>query len=619
MKLKLTILTFLAFSPLLRSADFEMVTKASVVATINDLLSSIEQKLNSYEKAEKVTDQRPKGNRFKKCGVRFNSNRHFGFSYLRAKKRLEILKENVLHDQILAEKAPERITKILNKLDDGLEKTVNKSRRMAEKRANRHTKMFVLGMRIPKKYVFGFLMYLMLSPNIANALSFEEDTGPSHNDNRTPDLIDGNLVVANNSSSINWRQADRGNRYEYDAGAQIEADGSIQFANMSSHEFVAVIDAGSSGSRAIIYEYSATPALGEPRLKEVVKAQIKPGISSLSPSNSTEAKIYVNKLINSLQEKIYLHNNKTSSDILLNGMPTHLLATAGMRNTPIDQRTAIFANIEDAFDNSTLLLKTCGTIDGQKEGLYAWAAANFNRVAESNEQLTLGLIEIGGASVQVVYEVDAEMNSRHIANFMVENREFRIYVYSYPTHGENEMKRSITSPGMDPCRLGEQHVSRDSAKECIDVIVSTLSEKCGDTTCPLQGLTEDAEQPQIPSNRRFAVAGMLEYVKHDYVDGKEQQYGMNRDTLRDAADFSCSQSVGEIIAHKGIDNKEDAVGGCFQTALSSATLFGDLDANPRFGGIGVNPDVDLVTERDTHFAIGFILSNMANSRTAADD
>ncbi|CAM9997719.1 unnamed protein product [Lampetra fluviatilis] len=194
-----------------------------------------------------------------------------------------------------------------------------------------------------------------------------------------------------------------------------------------------VVDCGSSGTRVFVYVWP--PHNGNPhdlldirqmrdRSRNPVVKKIKPGISTLAPSPE-KASDYIRPLLSFAASHIPLGKHRET--------PLYILCTAGMRLLPDslqeaileDLRTDIPLEFDFLFSDSHVEV-----ISGKQEGVYAWIGINFvldrfNHVEEEEEdegeeavgpgggaphagggrKRTVGILDMGGASTQVAYEV----------------------------------------------------------------------------------------------------------------------------------------------------------------------------------------------------------------------
>ncbi|WP_252180629.1 hypothetical protein [Endozoicomonas sp. 4G] len=169
---------------------------------------------------------------------------------------------------------------------------------------------------------------------------------------------------------------------------------SVAMADYSSgsEKKTAVVDAGSTGSRLHIYEYSSDPANGMPVIREKTLSKIKGGVH--------EEK--VDSLDGYLQRLFASASKENINDI-------YFYSTAGMRQIGPEKRAAlndeVRKRLKEKFPSATIEV---ATITGRKEGLYAWLALNYDNSRIKLQGDTIGILELGGASTQIAYEVDKD-------------------------------------------------------------------------------------------------------------------------------------------------------------------------------------------------------------------
>ncbi|XP_018606507.2 ectonucleoside triphosphate diphosphohydrolase 7-like [Scleropages formosus] len=191
-----------------------------------------------------------------------------------------------------------------------------------------------------------------------------------------------------------------------------------------------VVDCGSSGSRVFVYYWP--PHNGNPHSlldirqmrdhdRAPVVKKIKPGISTLAltPEKASE---YLQPLLSHAAAHIPREKHKET--------PLYILCTAGMRLLPESQQTAILEDLtRDVPLEFDFLFSSsqAEVISGKQEGVYAWIGINFvlGRFDHADEdedavvevttgvqnqesisrRRTVGIIDMGGASLQIAYEV----------------------------------------------------------------------------------------------------------------------------------------------------------------------------------------------------------------------
>ncbi|MDE0980277.1 MAG: hypothetical protein OSA78_09805 [Flavobacteriales bacterium] len=168
----------------------------------------------------------------------------------------------------------------------------------------------------------------------------------------------------------------------------------------SSSGYIVVIDAGSSGSRAHVFH--ASGGLVDPKHESL---KTKPGLSSYAtvPSDAGRS-------LEPLMEfaRKYVPESEIKNTKII------LKATAGMRLLQKNEREAILKDVRTYLSKTGFAFskKDAEVIDGKEEGLLGWLAINYL----NNEPGTWGVLEMGGASVQVTLKVNNEDKSNVVPN-----------------------------------------------------------------------------------------------------------------------------------------------------------------------------------------------------------
>ncbi|XP_030870894.2 ectonucleoside triphosphate diphosphohydrolase 7 isoform X3 [Gorilla gorilla gorilla] len=184
-----------------------------------------------------------------------------------------------------------------------------------------------------------------------------------------------------------------------------------------------VVDCGSSGSRIFVYfwpRHNGNPhdlldikQMRDRNSQPVVK-KIKPGISAMADTPE-HASDYLRPLLSFAAAHVPVKKHKET--------PLYILCTAGMRLLPERKQLAILADlVKDLPLEFDFLFSQsqAEVISGKQEGVYAWIGINFvlgrfdhddESDAEATQELaagrrrTVGILDMGGASLQIAYEV----------------------------------------------------------------------------------------------------------------------------------------------------------------------------------------------------------------------
>lgn len=184
-----------------------------------------------------------------------------------------------------------------------------------------------------------------------------------------------------------------------------------------------VVDCGSSGSRMFVYfwpRHNGNPhdlldikQMRDRNSQPVVK-KIKPGISTMADTPE-HASDYLRPLLSFAAAHVPVKKHRET--------PLYILCTAGMRLLPERQQLAILADlVKDLPLEFDFLFSQsqAEVISGKQEGVYAWIGINFvlGRFDHEDEpdadasldsaagrRRTVGILDMGGASLQIAYEV----------------------------------------------------------------------------------------------------------------------------------------------------------------------------------------------------------------------
>lgn len=167
-------------------------------------------------------------------------------------------------------------------------------------------------------------------------------------------------------------------------------------------EKVAIIDAGSSGSRLFVYD---------------IDAQAQEKVKLVYPIGKKQKKHSKGRPLSSIanhQDSVQVFLQQMTENYKCDSIDLYILATAGMRLKPKAQADSIYHKLEQTSAVNGYYVKGAMTISGQYEGLYGWLAANYENgklaFKENAAQPTLsyvgesyGILEIGGASMQIAF------------------------------------------------------------------------------------------------------------------------------------------------------------------------------------------------------------------------
>lgn len=207
--------------------------------------------------------------------------------------------------------------------------------------------------------------------------------------------------------------------------------------------FAAVIDAGSTGTRLHLFEFSHDTANEHSNFKlesEVFK-EVKPGLSSFASTPKLAAESVHELLLTAksvIPEGLWVHT------------PITLKATAGLRLLPEEQADAILSEVEAKVSSSGLLMddtgESVGMLSGTDEGVFGWFTLNYllGRLGEefSSEFETAAALDLGGGSTQITFVPTDFANALHglpIESYSHQltlfGQQVKLYTHSYLGNG----------------------------------------------------------------------------------------------------------------------------------------------------------------------------------------
>lgn len=165
-------------------------------------------------------------------------------------------------------------------------------------------------------------------------------------------------------------------------------------------EKIAVIDAGSSGSRFFVYE---------------IKPDSSAPVQALYPLNAQQKMNSKGRALSSLAahtDSLSLFLQQITKEYPGDSTALYIIATAGMRLKPQTEADSVYNLLKQLPLINGYYVKEAMTLSGSYEGLYAWIAANYTHGILGHKSGTpylflsgkpCGILEIGGASMQLAF------------------------------------------------------------------------------------------------------------------------------------------------------------------------------------------------------------------------
>jgi Golgi apyrase len=184
--------------------------------------------------------------------------------------------------------------------------------------------------------------------------------------------------------------------------------------------------------------------------------KIRPGVSTFGTNTKNVGPAHLKELFDHAIDVIPKKSIKET--------PLFLLATAGVRLLPDDQRNGLLKEICSYAQKTDFMVPDCNlhiqAISGETEGLYGWTAANyllggFDSPEEHNHgkgHHTYGFLDMGGASAQIAFAPNATETQKHANDLQLMRlrtvdgvqQEYRVFVTTWLGFGANEARRRYT-------------------------------------------------------------------------------------------------------------------------------------------------------------------------------
>lgn len=206
--------------------------------------------------------------------------------------------------------------------------------------------------------------------------------------------------------------------------------------------YAIIIDAGSSSSRAHVFQYEKTDSI--PIINDVFSESNKIPLSQFA-NHPTDAGESLQSILDSSANYL-MHAN-----IDLSSVSVRVLATAGMRLLTPEQQEAIYVSVRNYIRNHYAFLlqdDDVKTISGQMEGVYDWLDVNYLLNHFSDPNATVGTIDMGGASTQIAFATKDTPESNQTVSIDINHQHYTIFSQSFLGLGQDQARSAMLSQPM---------------------------------------------------------------------------------------------------------------------------------------------------------------------------
>ncbi|CAL7941964.1 unnamed protein product [Xylocopa violacea] len=240
--------------------------------------------------------------------------------------------------------------------------------------------------------------------------------------------------------------------------------------NLQKPFYVVVIDAGSTGSRALAFSFHESILGGNLILDGELYTETKPGLSAYADKPKEGAKsltVLLDKVKNVIPRSEWQHT------------PLNMRATAGLRLLPNHKAQDILQECRKMFDESGFQISknSISIMDGTDEGIFSWFTVNFllERFNAYNPGNTVAALDLGGGSTQVTFSPNAEQEKKldgHIYSVNIFSHNMSVYTHSYLGMGLMAARKEILTHGMSLDNVNKKDTI-EVRSECVNPIVSS--------------------------------------------------------------------------------------------------------------------------------------------------
>ena len=325
-------------------------------------------------------------------------------------------------------------------------------------------------------------------------------------------------------------------------------------SNCQQHQCIAVVDAGSTGSRLHIYAYDLDKTNTAINIKEFWTKKIKPGLATIEANQAT-LDAYLTTLF---------------ADAPGENIPVYFYATAGMRLLSQPKQQQFYVLMKKWFANQFKWKLRCAkTINGIDEGLFGWLTVNYELgTLNTEDKPSIGVMDMGGASVQIMFPVEKMdgIKNNDVRQLDLYGRHLTLFIHSFLGLGQTEVSHQFLD--FPPCfsdnyELPTGFPAFGDAYSC-EIVVSSLMNNVHHVNTIIQPVIA-----ANPVNNWFVMGGMAELAKSQPFQFDNYQF--TNQTLLEQADTQICHQQWSIL-NQQYPNNEYLYGYCLFSSYYYALM-----------------------------------------------
>ncbi|XP_040577019.1 ectonucleoside triphosphate diphosphohydrolase 5 [Lepeophtheirus salmonis] len=217
----------------------------------------------------------------------------------------------------------------------------------------------------------------------------------------------------------------------------------FNYMGVDQRVYAIVIDAGSTGTRILVFSFHHNLISGNYILEDQLFVQKVPGISAFAHEPETAAQS-VNDLLQHAYDRIPLYKRQHT--------PIALKATAGLRLLSSNHAQVLISSVSNVLESSDFRSIGAEIMNPMEEGLYGWFTLNYLMQSLDSTHSDFVCMDLGGGSTQITFSPSSPLESliepwmkksQFIHRVSVVQEELDLYSHSYLGLGIMSLRKAV--------------------------------------------------------------------------------------------------------------------------------------------------------------------------------